>query len=197
MSSVERLLGTTTLGELTVSSIVEDAGLSRLAFYSYFHSKFDAVGAIVTQVMDTMYEHWRPFLDGSDDTDPLTALRRALMSSYDLMWLQHGAIGRTIHENWSSVPEVGDQYLAATERFTVGLAATIDHARATGVMPHGTDSRQVAAAALWASEQLIYVLHLGQSPDLPDFDSVLNLLTDLWSGLLFGGHNLRRTIDEP
>jgi hypothetical protein len=117
----------------------------------------------------------------------MAALRQVLISSYDLMWIQHGAIGRTIHENWSSTPELGEQWLDITDRFTTSIATIIDHARTTGAVPPGTDSRQIAAAGLWASEQLIYVLHLGRSADLPDFDSVLNLLTDLWKGLLFGG----------
>jgi hypothetical protein len=91
-----------------------------------------------------------------------------------------------MHQYWNSVPEIGNQWLAAMERFTVGVAAELDRDRAAGLAPPGRDSRELAASALWATEQLLFVAGTGASRDLPDEDAIFETLITLWSGLLYG-----------
>lgn len=186
LGALERILVDTALHEVSVAQILEEAGVSRGAFYSYFESKFEAAGALLAQVMDDVYEQFRPFVDLDPDADPRETLREVLRPSI-AMWTSHGAIARTTHQYWNSVPELGHQWLAAMERFTTGVAAAIDRAREAGVVPAGEDSRKIAAAGLWASEQLAFVVNTGSSVDLPDLESTYVSAMNMWTGLLYGG----------
>jgi hypothetical protein len=110
----------------------------------------------------------------------------ALRASFEL-WREHGAVARMTHECWSSVPEIGRQWLEVMERFTASLAGAIDRARETGAVPAGTGSRRIAEAGLWATEQLAFVANTGQSGELPSADAAFEAASDMWTGLLYGG----------
>jgi AcrR family transcriptional regulator len=183
LNALEEILTDSALHEVSVAHIVERAGISRKAFYSYFESKYEAAGAALGQVMDRMYERWLPFVEKHDD-DPLATLQDVLSSSF-MLWSEHHALARALHEYWQAVPEIGDQWLTAIERFTVGVAAAIDRARAAGALPPGIDSRRAAAAGLWTGEQLMYVMRSGRSPEFPDLDAVYEAYVNAWAGLLY------------
>lgn len=185
LESLEEILADTALHEISVAQIVEHAGISRKGFYSYFESKFEAAGAVLEQVMNRMYERWLPFVEPEDDQDPLGTLQRVLTTSFEL-WAAHSAIARALHEYWQTVPEIGEQWLAAIDRFTEGVAAAIDRARDAGVVPPGIDSRRAAAAGLWTGEQLMYVMRSGRSPEFPDLDAVYEAYVNTWAGLIYG-----------
>lgn len=172
------------LHDVPVARILDEAGVSRMAFYSYFESKYEAAGALLAAVMDSVFDNWRPFVDGAPTDDPFPVMLKALRGAFEL-WSAHGAVARMVHQYWSSVPEIGDQWLAVMERFTAAFAEAIDRARATGSLPPGTDSRKIAAAGLWASEQLGFVSDFGGSADLSDPESVFEAAADMWFGLLY------------
>jgi AcrR family transcriptional regulator len=185
LAALEGILEEESLHDVSVAQILAAAGVSRVAFYSYFESKFEAAEALLSQVMDTVFEQWRPFVDADEEPDPTDALRDALYASFDL-WRRHAAVARMTHQYWSSVPEIGQRWLEIMERFTAGLAGAIDRARAAGVVPDGMNSRWIAAAGLWSAEQLAFVANTGQSADLPDSEMAFEAAAAMWAGLLFG-----------
>jgi AcrR family transcriptional regulator len=60
LAGLESVLSEESLHDVSVARILEAAGVSRVAFYSHFESKFEAAGALLTQVMDSVFEQWRP-----------------------------------------------------------------------------------------------------------------------------------------
>jgi TetR/AcrR family transcriptional regulator, ethionamide resistance regulator len=185
LQAAERQLAKTSLHELSVARILEEAQVSRASFYSYFESKFELAGALLGRVMDEMYELWRPYIERREEDDPQTVFRFALRDAVRL-WSENRVIARVMHQYWNSVPEIGDHWLAAMERFTGGVAAELDRDRAAGLAPPGRDSRELAASALWATEQLLFVAGTGASADLPDEDAIVETLSILWWRLLYG-----------
>jgi TetR/AcrR family transcriptional regulator, ethionamide resistance regulator len=185
LAALEEILEETPLHKVSVAQILAAAGVSRGGFYSYFESKYEAAGALLADVMEEIHDQWRPFVDSTAGADPREALDAVLRASVAL-WGTHGAIARTTHQYWASVPELGHQWLAAVERFTTEVAAAIDRARAAGTVPPGDDSRTIAAAGLWATEQLTFVVNSRSSVDLPDVRGGARAAMNLWTGLLYG-----------
>src|SRR6266498_1558606 len=65
LSATERLLADRRLSELTVVDVIEEAGVSRAAFYMYFESKHAAVAALADVVIEEIAERlWRPWMEG-------------------------------------------------------------------------------------------------------------------------------------
>ncbi|HEY1968327.1 MAG TPA: TetR/AcrR family transcriptional regulator [Pseudonocardia sp.] len=184
LHALEEVLAEHPLHTVSVAQIIEVAGVSRGAFYSYFESKFDAAGALITQVIDRGLEIWQPFIE-QPESDPLAGLASALRASLD-MWAEHRGIALTYHQYWNTVPELGQQWLANFDRFVARLADSIDQARADGTLPAGADSRKLAAAGMWMTEQLISVAITGADEKLSDREFVIEMLVNMWQGLLFG-----------
>jgi TetR/AcrR family transcriptional regulator, ethionamide resistance regulator len=184
LSALERILADTPLHKVSVAQTLHEAGISRGGFYLHFESKYEAAGALLAEVMDDVYEAWRPFVEHAEEPDMAATLRTVLANAM-AMWTSHPAVARTTHQYWFSVPELGHQWLAAIERFTTAIASAIDRARQTGMVPAGRGSRQIAAAGLWATEQLTFVANTGSSTDLRDLDSAVDAAMNVWLGLLF------------
>jgi TetR/AcrR family transcriptional regulator, ethionamide resistance regulator len=186
LDAVGRQLEIAVLHDLSVEQVLADAGVSRRSFYSYFESKYEAAGALVAVLMDEMYDLWTPYLDRSSDEETPVVFRAVLTDAVAL-WRENRGIARAIHQYWTSVPEIGDHWIASMERFTEGVAAGLDREREAGRAPQGADSRELAATALWATEHLLFVSGTGQSSDLPDEEGMLDPLLTLWAGLMYGG----------
>jgi AcrR family transcriptional regulator len=185
LQATERQLANTPLHDLSVARILDEAQVSRASFYSYFESKYELAAMLLASVMDDMYELWRPFIERREEDDPVVVFRAVLRDAVAL-WSSNRVIARVMHEYWNSVPEIGEQWLRAMERFTAAVAAELDRDRAAGLAPAGRDTRELAAAALWATEQLLFVAGTGASPDLRDEEAIFETLIALWSGLLYG-----------
>jgi AcrR family transcriptional regulator len=184
LHALEKVLAEHPLHAISVAQIIEAAGVSRGAFYSYFESKFDAAGALITQVIDIGLQIWQPFNEQAD-SNPLAGLATALRDSLDT-WTEHRGIALTYHQYWNTVPELGQQWLANLDRIVTRLAQSIDQARAHGTLPPGADSHQLAAAGMWMTEQLISVAITGADDKLSDREFVIETLVNMWQGLLFG-----------
>ena len=185
LRATERQLAETPLHDLSVARILGEAQVSRASFYSYFESKYELAATLLATVMEEMYELWRPFIERREDDDPIVVFRAVLRDAVAL-WSRNRVIARVMHEYWNSVPEIGEQWLAAMERFTAAVAAELDRDRAAGLAEPGRDSRELAASALWATEQLLFVAGTGASPDLRNEEAIFETLIALWSGLLYG-----------
>ena len=186
LRAAERQLAETPLHDLSVAKILDEAQVSRASFYSYFESKYELAAALLQSVMDDMYELWRPYIERREDDDPPAVVFRAVMRDATELWANNRVIAKVMHQYWNSVPEIGSQWLAAMERFTTGVAAELDRDRAAGLAPAGRDSRELAAAALWAAEQLLFVAGTGASPDLTSEEAILETVISMWTGLLYG-----------
>ncbi|UXA11512.1 TetR/AcrR family transcriptional regulator [Mycobacterium sp. SMC-8] len=183
--ATERLLESTPLTELSVASILKEAGVSRTTFYFYFSSKYAPVTALLSSVMDQIFEQVSLFTSGADSGDDANRLEKGLEGATQL-FREHRMVFRATVEHWHSVAEIGELWLKVIERFTDAFASEIERERAAGTAPPGIPSRELAAGLIWASERLLYVAGLGVDADLPDEDRALASLLAIWQGAVYG-----------
>jgi AcrR family transcriptional regulator len=185
LAATESILADTPLHDISVARIMEEAQVSRGTFYSYFASKFEVVAALLEQVMEEMYDLLRPFTVEQPNRPREDAIREVLAESTSL-WRRHRVVFRATHDHWHAVPELGAQWLRVVERFTDAIATELQREIDAGSAPVGIDTRQRAAAVLWATEHLLYVAGMGVDGDLPDEDAILEILMTMWTGTLYG-----------
>jgi TetR/AcrR family transcriptional regulator, ethionamide resistance regulator len=184
LAATERLLESVSLLELSVAQIIAQAEISRATFYFYFSSKFDVVVGLLSQIMDDVYDVARPYIDRSDEEQPVVALQRALDAAAR-MWRRHRIALRAVSEHWNAIPELRAMWLGVVARFTEGVAAEIDRQRAAGLAPQGTGSRELTAVLLWATERSFHVAGLGATPELPSEEAVVGALFSVWRGAIY------------
>ena len=175
LDAAERLLADVPLHALSVAQIIREADTSRATFYFYFSSKFGVLTALVARVMDEVYEVSRP-------TEALAARVRAAT----VVWSSHRPVLRATVENWHAFPELRTLWLSFIERFSRAIAAEIDHERARGKAPAGTDSRQLATVLAWTVERSLYVAGLGVHDFLADETDAADALASIWLGAVYG-----------
>jgi TetR/AcrR family transcriptional regulator, ethionamide resistance regulator len=184
-AATEELLERVPLHDLSVAQIIEHAEISRATFYAYFSSKFDVVVGLLTNVLEDVYDVARPFIERADDEPPDEALRRALEAT-TRVWRTHRFALRAATEHWHSVAELRTMWLGMVTRFTEGIAGEIERQRAAGIAPPGTDSRELTAVLLWATERSLYVAGLDVGSPLRSEQRSVPALYDVWRGAIYG-----------
>jgi AcrR family transcriptional regulator len=179
LAATEKLLGESSLAEISVARITEEAQVSRGTFYVHFESKFEVAAALLGVIMEEMYDLLSPITQGTEAT-PDAAIRKVLSDSADL-WHEHRAVFRATHENYIVVPELREKWLAVTEQFVDALAGTFD-----GQLPGDRDVRQVCAALVWSAEHLLYIAGTDADDDLSSAPAIVETLVQMWVGTLYG-----------
>ena len=174
IEATERVLERVPLHDLTVAQVIDEAGVSRGTFYSYFASKFEVVAALLERTMEEMYGLLGPFVEREGPREQ--AIREVLETSTEL-WQRHRVVFRATHQHWHAVPELREQWLEMVERFTDAIAGELDREIAAGTAPSGIDTRQRAAAVLWATEHLLHIAGAGVDRNLPGEESIVDTLT--------------------
>jgi AcrR family transcriptional regulator len=185
LASAERLLDDRKIADLTVADVLDDADVSRASFYFYFASKHDLVMALGDQIMAEVEQAATPWLDRSE-LAPAEALRAATRGTL-AVWQRHGAVLRAIAESWHASPELGDLWGGFVERFVTRARAQIERERGSGVAPaDGADAGALAASLIWMNERAFYLWSSRAEPALADADAVVETLTSIWLGAIYG-----------
>jgi AcrR family transcriptional regulator len=184
LAATEQLLQERPLNQLSVADIVEAAGVSRTSFYAYFTSKTAVIAECLRRVMDQVMVAVRPFHTQADG-DVEGAIRLSLEQ-----WVQvcrrHGALLRTVSEEWPHDDALRDLWFEMLETVTAGTAKVIRGARAAGLAPPGADPRALAACVMWGYERVLHVAIVGGAPGLPDPDAIVAPLAQMMVGGLYG-----------
>jgi AcrR family transcriptional regulator len=182
-AATEKLLAEQPFADLSVSQIIQDAGISRATFYHYFSSKLGIIAGLLARVMDEMFETASPFLHHDGSPDIADSLRRSISAAMD-NWSEHRILLRTVMENWASDVELEAQWFGAMSRFAEAVAVEIDEQRAAGKLPAGRPSRQLATALCWSTARCLYIAGRGLDPALGDEHAAVETLVTLWAGAL-------------
>jgi TetR/AcrR family transcriptional regulator, ethionamide resistance regulator len=182
LDATERLLGQTSLHELSVAQIIESAGISRATFYFYFSSKFAVLTALVERAIAEILSVSRQVLDRTAGLPTAAAMRQRIEASAGI-WDANRAVLQATVENWNSIPELRVVWLRALDGLTDALAAEIDRERARGRAPAGAASRALASTLVWTTERCLYVAALSDGTDL----DAVEALTAIWLGAMYGG----------
>jgi AcrR family transcriptional regulator len=184
MAATEQLLNERALNQLSVADIIDAAGVSRTSFYAYFASKTAVIAECLRQVMDLVVVAVRP-LHSQSGGDAQTAVRVSLCQ-----WVEvcktHGALLRTVSEEWPHDDELRTLWFEMLETVTAGTARVIRSARASGQAPPGADPHALAACLMWGYERVLHVALVGQARGLPDPDAIVEPLAQMMVGGLYG-----------
>ena len=184
LQATEQLLRERPLHQLSVADIIDAAGVSRTSFYAYFPSKTAVIAECLREVMDEVMVAVRPFHQQAGG-DAEVAIRISLQQ-----WVEvcktHGALLRTVSEEWPHDAEIRRLWFETLETVTAGTARVIRGARASGQAPDGADPRALAACLMWGYERVLHVALVGDAVGLPRPDAIVAPLAQMMVGGLYG-----------
>ena len=184
LAAVTRLLETEPLSELSVARIIDAAGVGRTSFYEHFTSKEDVVVKLVRSVSAEVAHEIEPMFrrgDRSPDEAFRTGLTRLIQMSN-----RYAPLILTATEEWPAVPELQRLWFRMHADLTGRIAEIIETDRASGLAPPGADARALAASLVWASERALHIVKTGQVPALPDHESLVKPLVQLFVQTIYG-----------
>lgn len=178
--AVRELLTQRRLDELTVNEIVERAEISRPTFYSHFETKYSVVAALVEEMGETVYDHWRPVFAGEG---PLTEAEVYDVALATLArWRERGALFAATVEGWHSDQEIHDAWNDVLERFNVALAARLARWR-----PLQPQDAMVVPAMVSFFERCVYLaVSVPDSPLGTSDEELARMLASVWVSSLRG-----------
>jgi AcrR family transcriptional regulator len=185
LAATEKLLRERPLNQLSVGDIIEAAGISRTSFYAYFNSKAAVIAECLRRVMDQVTVAVEPLHSLSGDDDAEAAVRVSLRQWVEVCKV-HGALLRAVSEEWPHDEELRELWFAMLETVTAGTAKVIRDARRSGQAPPGADPRALAACLMWGYERVLHVALVGEAPGLPGPDAIVEPLTQMMVGGLYG-----------
>ena len=184
MAATERLLRQRAFSELNVADIIEAAGVSRTTFYAYFSSRTAVIAACLRRVTSEIAVAVDPFLTDALE-DPEGAIRSSLRRWVALA-TAHGALLRTVSEQWPHDAQLRELWLAVMETFSAGTAGVIEAARARGQAPAGADPQALATCLMWGYERVLHVSLTGEADGLPDPEAIIEPLAQMMTAGVFG-----------
>lgn len=172
--AVRELLSERRLDELTVNEIVERAEISRPTFYSHFETKYSVVAAMVAEMGETVYDHWRDVFAGDG---PLAeeAIHGVAMATLG-RWREQGALFAATIEGWHSDQEIHDVWNDVLERFRVALTERLQRWR-----PLQPRDAMMVPAMISLFERCVYLaVSVPDSPLGTSDEQLADVLASVW-----------------
>lgn len=152
LSIIERELRSgATFADISVATVVAEAGISRSTFYAYFVDKANLLRTWYAEFTDVILEAARVWwaLDGTATKDDLRAALAGIVQAYrphpELMTATHEAVGYD-HEVRAAVERAMDQYIG-------GLRAHIEVGQANGFIDPSLPPAETAYWLQWMAER--------------------------------------------
>jgi AcrR family transcriptional regulator len=184
LTATERLLRERRLSELSVADIIAAAGISRTSFYAYFGSKTAVVAECLRRVTGQVAVAVEPFLT-EWEAGPEAAIRASLERWVEVCTV-HGALMRTVSEEWPHDEQLRALWSEILAGFAAGTARVIRSARAEGQAPPGADADALAACLMWGYERVLHLALVGEARGLADPAQIVEPLAQLMVGSVFG-----------
>jgi AcrR family transcriptional regulator len=195
LEALRDLLATRTFDALSVAEIIAAAGVSRASFYFYFPGKQAALAELVRRAVGAGHSAAQPWIDsaapvssaGAAPVGPMDA-RAALRHGIDAgagLWLANAGVLRAIVESWGSDPQLRELWLAQMATFTSATIARIEADPEAMLRLAAVDVPALAASLTWLGERLYYLAACGVPP-FADRAVLVDTLTHLWIGALYG-----------
>jgi AcrR family transcriptional regulator len=184
LAAVTRLLETVPLSELSVAQILAAAGVGRTSFYEHFSSKEDVVVKLVRSVSAEMAHEIEPMF-ARGERSPDEAFRVGL-TRLIRMSDRYAPLMLTATEEWPAVLALQRLWFRMHADLTGRIATIIEQDRAAGLAPPGADARALAASLVWSTERALHIVKTGQVPALPDHESIVEPLVQLYVQTIYG-----------
>lgn len=197
LDALESLLAVRPLHELNVEDVLAAADVSRATFYLHFATKFDAVAALFDRVRDEIAGTMAAFVSRAETVPVLDALRSGIDDS-TRAWYRHRAILTTVLQNEHLVPDFARTIARMKSKYTAAITAEIQRQRAGGLAPAGPDARQLSAALVECTVQLLYRSGLEESDELPGPATIGDAIYAVWCGTVYyTPADIRSPLDVP
>ncbi len=184
VAATEQLLQERPLRRLRVGDIIAAAGTSRTSFYAHFPSKAAVIAECLRRVMDQVTVAAAP-IHSRADGDAEAAIRLGLRQWVEVCTV-HGALLRTVSEEWPHDAELRELWFSMMEAVTAGTAKVIRSARGDGRAPAGADAAILSACLIWGCERVLHVSLLGEATGLPAPEAIVEPLTQMMLGGVYG-----------
>ena len=166
--------------ELSIERIATRAGISRTAFYFYFHDKRELLMRLTEDVADLLYAEADAWWSGEDDGP--AELERALRQVIAL-YREHGVLLGAVVEAAAVDDAVAGFWRALVGRFVAASCARIEAEQAAGrIAP--MPAEEVSFSLSWMTERACHQ-RLAQGSGLDD-DAFATALVRIWTGALYG-----------
>ncbi|MFZ2512707.1 MAG: TetR/AcrR family transcriptional regulator [Gordonia sp. (in: high G+C Gram-positive bacteria)] len=182
LSAMAELLVDRTLADLSVTQLLEKAGVSRASFYFYFRSIEDAFVVLFREAAVEIVAGLAAALTDVVDGGPGDL--RELISSWLVLDGNAAAVIRSAVHTWPRLPALRDEYLTAMGAMKTTLESSIELQRARGVIPDGPPTPGYAAVVLWTIERAVAGSLAGEE-HVGDLDVVLDSVTRMLSAVLY------------
>src|SRR5437899_1181525 len=184
LAATAGLLTDRQFGDLAVSDILAEAGVSRGSFYFYFDSKHDVLAELVRRAVARGHDAAAPWLAGpGGPADPAAALRTGITAGAQL-WRQSAPVLRAIVENWRTDPRLEALWAEQMQTFTDATVAQINADPRARQRLAGQDIAALASALTWLGERLYYLAATG-TPPFDDQDTLVGTLLHIWTSALY------------
>ncbi len=184
LAATERLLAERPLHELRVAEIIAAAGVSRSSFYAHFDSKAAVIAECLRRALSEITLAFEPVHATADDG--LEAAIRASLRSWARICERHGALLLAASEEWPADRRLGEPWLAMLTDVAAGTARLVDDLRARGLAPAGADPAALSDCLTWGFERVLQVALAGGAEGLEDAGAIVEPLTQMMLGGLFG-----------
>ncbi len=183
LESLEELLRTSSIDELSVNEIAAAAGVRRTGFYFYFPSKAVAVATLLDELYDETFTGASQFMTRSND--PTVALRAAFENLWAL-WQRHRPLMLAVLDARATDREAAEIWERWLERFVAPVAEVVSIDRSAGVAAPGPEPALLLRPLLSMNERsLERLLRTGGTAE--QVAAELDALAVIWSRTLYGG----------
>ena len=152
-----------TYNDLSIGRLVDDAGISRSTFYTYFEDKGDLLTALTEHVITDMIDagrNWWALPPHAGKQDLHEALR-AVAASYR----RHGPLWGAIVQTAAYDPAVRDQYDTTVQRAIDEIASHIRAGQTSGSVHPDLDPEPTAVWITWMGERGLHQAVRRADPD--------------------------------
>jgi AcrR family transcriptional regulator len=188
--AVEELLGRVSLHQLSVETILKEAGTSRATFYRHFSSKWSVVAAALERAVIELFEGAEGFLAAPLDQDPLDVLERAMFAEVEV-YRRHRYVLRAAMQYWPSMPDLRRLWLHFQEQQINALTVFIEQQREAGRAIHGPPADELARVLVWTAMHS-FITAAAAYGDEDDAEArVVPGVAHVWAVAIYG-----RTLDD-
>jgi AcrR family transcriptional regulator len=185
LDATRALLAERRFDDISVADILKAAGVSRASFYFYFESRHAVLAVLVRRAVERGHQAAQPWLTHAENAPPIAQVRQGIEDGARL-WREHAPVLRAIVETWRSDPGLTALWLELMDGFTRATEERITRDRAAGLAPAApADVHTLASLLTWVGERAYYLAAVGKEP-FDDEQRLVDGLTELWRGTVYG-----------
>jgi TetR/AcrR family transcriptional regulator, ethionamide resistance regulator len=183
LTTLEQLLETRPLAEISVDDLAKGAGISRPTFYFYFASKEAVLLTLLDRVINEADSALEAMADEPDRDGP--GMWRTGINVFFETFGSHKGVTWAGAAAMSSSAEVRELWSTFMQKWIAYSASVIETERERGAAPDTLPALELATALTLMNERALFASFVGEQPCVPEAH-VLDTLVHIWVGSIYG-----------